>query len=113
MEDLEPRNAKREAIGRIMNLGGKRPRKSTHELSGSARKTRKLDPDSETLSMQQAHELDPDRTTPDMGEDVENLDTQFHRTPATKRSDDGNLEVETSGFPENCDVALPASTKRL
>jgi hypothetical protein len=25
--------------------------------------------------------------------------------------DDGNLEVETSGFPENCEVALPASTK--
>jgi len=27
--------------------------------------------------------------------------------------DDGNLEVETSSFPENCEVALPVPTKRL
>ena len=27
--------------------------------------------------------------------------------------DNGTLEVETSGFPKNCEVALPASTKKL
>jgi hypothetical protein len=27
--------------------------------------------------------------------------------------DDNELEVETSGFPENCEVALPASTRNL
>jgi hypothetical protein len=96
MEDLRPRNAKREAIGRIMNLGAKRPRASTHEPLGRARKIRKLVPDSETpdvdesaeddgASMQQVHELDPDRTNPVVSEGAENLDTQFHRTP-TKRS---------------------------
>lgn len=90
MGDLGPRNAKREAIGRIMNLGAKRPRASTHEPLGRARKIRKLVPESaeedDGASMQQAHELDPDRTTPNVGEGAENLDTQFHRTPATKRS---------------------------
>src|SRR2546430_15065871 len=25
--------------------------------------------------------------------------------------DDGNLEVETRGFPEDCEIALPASTQ--
>jgi len=90
MEDLGPRNAKREAIGRIMHLGAKRLRASAHEPSGRAQKTRKLVPDSETPDVDEGaeddHELDPDRTTPNVGEGVENLDTQFHRTPATKRS---------------------------
>ena len=97
MEDLGPWNAKREAISCIMNLGAKRPRASTHEPLGRTRKICKLVPNSETpdmdesaeddgASMQQAHELDPGRTTPNVGEGAENLDTQFHRTPATKRS---------------------------
>jgi len=86
MEDLGPRNAKREAIGRIMNLGAKRPRASTHEPLGRAREICKLVPDSETpdvdesaeddgASIQQAHELDPDRATPNVGEGAENLDS--------------------------------------
>ena len=95
MEGLGPRKAKREAI-RNMSLSAKRPA-STHKHLGRAGKTRKLVLDSETpdvdesaeddgASMQQAHRLDSDITTPDGGEGAENLDKEFHRTPATKRS---------------------------
>ena len=115
MEDLGPRRAKREAADRIINIGAKRPSSATHEDSSRARKARKLFPGSKVedvgISTQQAgrllshsrtpdvdvsaagagasaptQELDPDRTTPHLDKDSEDVDPQFHRTPATKRS---------------------------